>query len=426
MNFRLLLLVSLLATRAMAQPGNWSADTLRHRAQRALKAHQYAISGQLFSQQAAALTWQSAQADAHYQAAGAYAQAGDAPAALAQLQAAYRRGWCDTDELRQDPNLISLRELPAFQQLARCMARDRARQRDPDRAQLVTTDITHFWQASDRAARDTAHRRQIYQRDYFGRATVGLQDYYESRIFSLPKFVRNLNQKPAFYRAIRPIAGPSSAQVAQIRAGFRRLKELYPDAYFPNVYFVIGRYAAVGTVSRNGMLLSADMLAGAPPVPTEELSEWERASLTPAADLPAVVAHEHIHLLQHPSPDHSLLRGAIEEGMADFLAALTTQRPLHARQHAYGRQHEAALWAAFCQEMAGDNWDNWLFNSEQEAAGRPGDLGYFIGFRICEAYYEQMADKKRAVRDLLHITDYPAFLAQSHYAERLAAQPSKR
>ena len=33
--------------------------------------------------------------------------------------------------------------------------------------------------------------------------------------------------------------------------------------------------------------------------------------------------------------------------------------------------------------------------------GRPNDLGYFIGYRIAEAYYNRMTDKQQAIRDIL-------------------------
>ncbi len=34
--------------------------------------------------------------------------------------------------------------------------------------------------------------------------------------------------------------------------------------------------------------------------------------------------------------------------------------------------------------------------------GRPNDLGYFIGYRIAEAYYNRTADKQHAIRDIIN------------------------
>jgi hypothetical protein len=66
--------------------------------------------------------------------------------------------------------------------------------------------------------------------------------------------------------------------------------------------------------------------------------------------------------------------------------------------------------------------ENWIANSDQETADKPADPGYFVGYKICQSYYQEMADKKQFVHDILNITDYPAFLAKSRYAEKLAAR----
>jgi hypothetical protein len=43
-----------------------------------------------------------------------------------------------------------------------------------------------------------------------------------------------------------------------------------------------------------------------------------------------------------------------------------------------------------------------------------------MGFKISEAYYNNAADKKQAVRDLLIVKDCKAFLNASRYAEKFA------
>ena len=62
---------------------------------------------------------------------------------------------------------------------------------------------------------------------------------------------------------------------------------------------------------------------------------------------------------------------------------------------------------------------NWIANSAQETADKPADLGYWVGYMICKAYYEEMADKKQAVYDILHITDYRQFLEKSRLDEKI-------
>ena len=295
-------------------------------------------------------------------------------------------------------------------------------QPDPYKAQLVTEDIPRFWRAYDLAAHDTTHAVEIFQREYFDQASPGLRDYFDLKIKSVPKFVANQRRKARYYRSIRSLTLRVDSMKPQILAGFVKLKELYPAARFPNVYFVIGRWTSGGTASRRGLLIGTDMECLAPGVDARELTLWERNNAGTFAVLPSLVAHEHIHFLQKDGLNRSLLRGAIKEGMADFLAELTTGRNPNARLQAYGLAHEAQLWAAFTKEMGSTNWSNWIANSTQETTDKPADLGYFVGYRICQSYYERVADKKQAVHDLLNISDYPTFLTESGYAEKIAAR----
>jgi hypothetical protein len=39
-------------------------------------------------------------------------------------------------------------------------------------------------------------------------------------------------------------------------------------------------------------------------------------------------------------------------------------------------------------------------------------------YKIAKTYYDRAADKKQAIRDILEIKDYDAFLAKSGYAEK--------
>ena len=49
---------------------------------------------------------------------------------------------------------------------------------------------------------------------------------------------------------------------------------------------------------------------------------------------------------------------------------------------------------------------------------KPNDLGYFIGYRIAQAYYEKMSDKRQAVADIITARNgnVRELLAMSGYA----------
>ncbi|RZK92405.1 MAG: hypothetical protein EOO98_03275, partial [Pedobacter sp.] len=90
------------------------------------------------------------------------------------------------------------------------------------------------------------------------------------------------------------------------------------------------------------------------------------------------------------------------------------------RLHVWAKGKEKQVWTDFSKEMYLNRAKNWIANADQETADKPADLGYWIGYQICKAYYNQAVDKNQAVADMLNIKDYKAFYKTSS-VERLFA-----
>lgn len=347
----------------------------------------------------------------------------DAPQALQHLRLAIEAGYVNASHIATDSDLNLLHDAPQWPKLLA-----RARQLEaktiihrPEAAKLVTTDIDHFWAAYALAQRDTAQAQAAFRREYFDRASVGLQDYYRLKIDSDAEFTKLILSRPRYYTSIRPTTRAIAAQKPRIVAAFRRFQQLYPAVRFQDTYFVVGGWVSGGTVSDAGLLIGADQTANGPGVDTSELSLLQRNRCAQVADMPSLLVHELVHRNQGPQ-DGTLLSYALNEGMADFVAELVTgSLGNNGRLHAYGNAHEKELWAAFKQEMLGTNSRNWIANGNQETPEKPCDLGYYVGYRIVQAYYAKAPDKKQALARILTTQDPKAFLAQSGY-EAVVAQ----
>ena len=287
---------------------------------------------------------------------------------------------------------------------------------------LSTTDIDLFWAAYPAAMRDTAQADRVFAEQYVGKGSPGLRDYFARKYQGdARRFARSITQRPRFYASIRATTLAVADQKPEILAAFRRLQQLYPPIRFNEVYFLVGGFAG-STAQPVGLLIGADQSACGPGVDTSELTLVQRNRCETVAEVPALITHEMIHNVQQPH-DGTLLGGVIREGMADFVAELVTGRPGgNARLHPYGNAHERELWQAFVPEMAGRDPRNWLANSGQETPERPCDLGYYVGYRICRAYYEQAANKQQAVAEMLETKDFTAFLAKSGYAAKMSSR----
>lgn len=290
--------------------------------------------------------------------------------------------------------LLSLVASPAAAQLSHVSP-------DPDSARLITADIPRFWAVFDLGTPEALPL--LLQRDYLDVGTAGLRDFIPNRIRSAAALAATINGRRARYQEIRDASLNVRSEERMIRAPFYALKYLYPDAVFPDIYFVVGRLSSGGTASDRGLLIGTEMFHD-------------------ADGLRSIVSHELIHFQQKASGQYAaaearptLLAVAILEGGADFIAELISGIRGNAGTQEYGRAHERAVWEEFRGQMDGKEFASWFQGDPPD--GRPAYLGYFVGYRITEAYYNQAPDKKKAIHDILTSRDFEEFLAKSRYQQ---------
>jgi hypothetical protein len=294
----------------------------------------------------------------------------------------------------------------------------------PADAQFVTSDIENFWRAYD--AGGDGGSATAYQRDYLSKASAGLRDFIVARNVTASSLVGMVSAFPRYFADIRPntlrlASGGDGVVLARIRDSYERIEALYPDAIFPPVTFLIGRFSTGGTVRETGILIGTEFYGLDDDTPTDELELFQRTFVRPVDSIPVIVAHEHAHVLQSRArgllakPAKTLLDQALLEGSADFVGELASGTNVNAWLIPYAETREAALWDEFQLEMNGTDLSRWLYNQSTATADRPGDLGYFIGYRITKAYYDRTADKTAALREIVEMRDGAAFLTASGY-----------
>ena len=338
---------------------------------------------------------------------------------------------------------------------------------NPDSARLITRDISNFWRAIDRAGgKDSAALVAALRDDYLAHPSAGLFDWIVNRLIDqnavgqklqgrgidralatrgmsaaagsperamfdtivMPAMLENAATnlarvylaRPKYYDAVRKntvAVDTSRAITDSIRAAFRRLAAIYPDARFGDVYFLIGRMTSGGTTGKTELLIGTEMFGRDDATPIDELPAWHRAVTGRIKDLPQIVAHEMMHTLQGPRTGReTLLSSALGEGSADFLSELISGKHIINPAYAYGDAHEKALWTEFQAAMDSTKTSDWLYQGDRAPPGRPADLGYWMGYKISKAYYEHASDKRAAVKDILLFRDARAFLAASGYS----------
>jgi uncharacterized protein YjaZ len=194
-----------------------------------------------------------------------------------------------------------------------------------------------------------------------------------------------------------------------------KLGQLYPEAQFPPVTIAIGRGKPVGVTDATGVMIGLESLCAV---------TWLEPNLEDR--FVHVVAHEYAHVQQaiasqtlYNDEKPTVLEESLIEGAAEFTAELTSGSVSSTDLEAITKGHEKAIETAFVADEDKTDLSKWLYNG---TLTKPGDLGYWVGYRIVKSYYEHAADKRRALRDILDMKDPKAFLAKSGWYPGIVMQ----
>jgi Predicted Zn-dependent protease (DUF2268) len=271
----------------------------------------------------------------------------------------------------------------------------------------LTADIDHFYEAFDLLKNCKNHYDSLttIQNYYLDRATNGLLDFIKARNLTADEFVEVISKNAPHYTSVRENAFEVKKSEQLIQEVFDKLKELYGNFKPFKVCFAIGAMRTGGTTSDNYILLGTELMATGK---KEGLSQR----------IKSLVAHECVHTQQKKQAKNiaqcNQLYYCLHEGSANFIGQLLTGTTNYTENDKYGDAHEGELWAEFKSTLCNENARNWLYNGDN-AKGRPADLGYYIGYKISQAYYNNATDKQRAIIDIIEVEDPVNFLQKSGY-----------
>lgn len=285
----------------------------------------------------------------------------------------------------------------------------------PKDSRIITSDIINFYRAFDLAVNEPENSDKIFQQEYFGKGSKGLKDFYKSKIRSTEQFSDFVMKYQDYYQSIRNDIININDLENRIYYNFAEFEKLYPQAKYPDVYFVVGSYRSNGTISRNGLLIGTEILAK---TPQSDTANWNKNILRismPRDHIPVTVSHELVHFNQdNMKKGNTLLWKSIREGSAEFIAEIISGKTDADYKEFQGR--EIKIWQDFQKDKHKSIWSSW----QQESESRPRNAGYWAGYIICKAYYEQVKNKETAIRDILHIADYEEFYRKSKVDQYIA------
>lgn len=295
---------------------------------------------------------------------------------------------------------------------------------------ITTVDIQHFWEAYDQLKKAKNHQDSvdIIQKKYLDRATDGLKEFQKVRYFSAEFFVERIKKYHKYYESVRDntLLPRKMSNLEKLTAKF---KHIYSKAKPTKICFTVGPMSTGGTISNNYLLIGTEMIAGDEACDVSEITNenlksdiLSRKNSQEITDfIEETVSHEYIHTQQKTrdkeSCDCTLLDQIIREGVASFVSEkLMMNRPSEVNSLAakYATEREKELWQEIKNQLCTKDLSNWLFNAST-SKNRPGDLGYRMGYKIAESYYENASDKQQAVQEMIEMDNPLLFLDKSKY-----------
>ncbi|MEE8577366.1 MAG: hypothetical protein V3T31_08935 [candidate division Zixibacteria bacterium] len=278
---------------------------------------------------------------------------------------------------------------------------------DPAEVEFLYDDLYNFLNALEKLS-STDDTAAILQTHYVDKASPGLAEFLRDNSVSVEDYVDVMRKKPNHYKSMVGLPEFLKAQEDEIREGLSRLQSKIPGATFLPVYYLAGLISGLhAEPSGYGLLLAF----GNPG--------------RNARSLVNTVVHETVHVQQfftvgldaYLSIYHgsgNLLAFAIREGVAEFLAGEFTGYISNSEARKYYLEHEGELIARFKLEMYNTTAGDWMWSKPKDP-DQPQQVGYVLGSMIIKAFYDSAVDKSLAIKDILSITDYPAFYKKSGF-----------
>ena len=277
---------------------------------------------------------------------------------------------------------------------------------------IETGDVDRFYRIYDAAGGQPG--AETLQRDYLDQGSEGLQRLARLRNVTGQSIADAITKRPEMYVQARSCGDVLPRVRERLAVALGRLQQAYPQMRSAPITIAVGRGKPVGVGSReSGVQIGLEALCANPWMNPDVEDRFVR-----------VAVHEYAHVQQavafSEAEGVTVLAAALEEGAAEFVTELTTGAVSYAYMAGLVSGREASIETAFAADMDKTELSAWLYNSTPD---KPADLGYWVGYRIVKAYYQQADDKQQALADIFEMRDPKAFLARSGWRPGIALEP---
>ncbi|CAM1356084.1 hypothetical protein [Tenacibaculum ascidiaceicola] len=276
---------------------------------------------------------------------------------------------------------------------------------------VITLDITNWWNAYDKvtSTQDSTLQFKYLDSLYFQKGTVGLDGIRQARNYTPEDYINAINNYPKFWSSIRENTLKANEISSELEDGIKKFKTIYPELKPAKIYFTIGAFRTGGTTIDSLVLIGSEIsMADSKTVTSEfpkNLSHLKSHFATnPNEHLVFLNVHEYVHTQQNPRV-FNILSLTLYEGVAEFVASKALGVKSPNPQIEFGKKNTERIREVYETEMFyPNNLYKWLDGNAPNEFGMR-DLGYYVGYQICENYYNQAENKTEAIKKMIEL-DY--------------------
>ena len=277
---------------------------------------------------------------------------------------------------------------------------------NPENAQLIYSDVQNFVNAFENL-NHTSDTITVLNKYYFDVATPGLKEYMVRHKLTPVLLKAAIQKNPERYKKISGFLANQSSFRPEYKKTLLQFSEVLPSAMYPPTYLLVGANRGIAQASKVGQLITI----------TKVLDSNEM--------LKKLIVHELAHFQQaiamgmqaygslYGKPNN-MLGLCLREGGAEFITFLVLKEITQAKTLTYFQSNESELKSRFIKDLSQQEEGYWLWNSIDDLT-TPQLLGYVIGFKICDAYYQRAHNKQIALKEILSMTSPDTFLETSQY-----------
>jgi hypothetical protein len=308
---------------------------------------------------------------------------------------------------------------------------------------LITTDLDNFGEmyAQLPNAKTTEDTLNLIRANLLAKGSATLKEYIRLKE-SLNKYkiedeyLNKLRLYPKYYASVlrQSEVFKSKEMIQRINAAYGKLLNIYPEVKIkPNV-ICIGIMDDGGKSFESGQYVGLELFTCNIFADTTEvvkstvLTDYLKAGSFDISRMDELIVHELVHLSQFKGNDEFLktFKGTIQyipllgEGGAAFIADLVfdfkaTIGPgtFNAIQYKYCEENKVRLWQDYKNLTDVSKISDYFYKNTHLYPVR--SVGYYLGYQICKQYYEKAKNKRKAIKEIIEVTDYDKLVTESAF-----------